>query len=156
MSKIKVPEFLLNEKETKKMSIEKRVSNIVSFLQNEYNKRYPLGVEFVVEMSYLDDDMSDYENIKDAKEIKRTLLERHGVGILTCSEGKFKCYNAKLLYDICCELNQRNRKFAISASKRRKKNRRAIEGKDFKYYDCENVYVMYRGSDNARIRKITK
>ena len=54
------------------------------------------------------------------------------------------------LYDICSDFNQLNKKFKIAASRRKAK-----EGRDFRLYNSENVFVVYKGS-GFKIRKLKK
>ena len=147
--KVKVPEFLLKDNKKKnKLSLEKTVRNLASFLANDYQK-YNLGVRFEIDINYLNENVDDVYSEKTRYQMICHMLENFGTGILTTEDGTtYKCYDARALYDICSDFNQLNKKFKIAAARRKVK-----EGRDFRLYNSENVFVVYKGS-GFKIRKI--
>lgn len=147
--RVKVPEFLLKDNvKKKKLSLEKTVRNLASFLSNDYQK-YELGVRFEIDINYLNENVEDVYSEKSRYQMICHMLENFGVGILTTEDGTtYKCYNARALYDICSDFNQLNKKFKIAAARRKAK-----EGRDFRLYNSENVLVVYKGS-GYKIRKL--
>lgn len=151
MCSVKVPEFLKKENAKGKTPLERKVTNLVSFLKNDYPKLYDLGVCFDVDINYLEEIVNEtYDNMTRYEMICH-MLEKYGTGILTMPDGtKYKCYDARQLYDICSDFNQRNKRFKLAAARRKAK-----EGKDFRLYNAENVWVVYKGS-GYKIRKLKK
>ena len=147
---IKVPDFLKKENAKGKTSLERKVANLASFLHNDYPKLYDLGVQFEISMQYLEEDFKEVYSNKSRYEMIKHLLSKYGYGLLTTSEGTFKCTDPVILYDVCCGLNQKNKRFKISSARRKLK-----EGKDFRFYDAENVYVIYKAS-GGKSRKLKK
>ena len=147
--KVKVPDFLLKDNaKGNKVSLEKTVRNLASFLSNDYQK-YDLGVRFEIDINYLNENVDDTYSEKTRYQMICHMLENFGVGILTTEDGtQYKCYDARALYDICSDFNQLNKKFKIAAARRKAK-----EGRDFRLYNSENVLVVYKGS-GFKIRKI--
>ena len=148
MSRIKVPDFLKKETSKKKTSISRTVENLASFLTNDYQKRYHLGVHWEIDMNYIIDDFEDLYGGMSRKEMIRCMLDNYGAGIIETEDAKYRCYDAYLLYEVCSGLNQKNKSLALSS-----KRRKAKEGIDFRYYNADNVLVVYKGS-GGKIRKI--
>ena len=149
--RVKVPEFLLKDNvKKKKLRLAKTVRNLASFLAKDYQK-YNLGVRFEIDINYLNEHVEDVYSEKSRYQMICHMLENFGTGILTTEDGtQYKCYDARALYDICSDFNQLNKKFKIAAARRKAK-----EGRDFKYYNSDNVFVVYKGS-GFKIRKIKK
>lgn len=133
------------EQQMRKLRI--KVRNIVSYLRNDILKRFPeFKIVFETPNSYLEMDTVEFYGLT-RKEIIYKLLTLDGAYAVIEYEGsRYKLYNPAMAYVVLTDLLDRNRRYKVSYMRTGKK--------DFRYYTNENLFLLYKGCENCKLRKI--